>query len=324
MVKRNDVQMTGKIRDKVMDRSLPRSYISGNLRKGQFVRQPELGKKILELRKEKGLTQEELVEKCSISVRTLQRIETGEVTPRVFTIRTILAALDYDLSTIAEEEEGGNGVPVNALRKYLLLETDSTDFLTSQLTAAWISGILYFVLGLFEGAADIVRLQEDRLAVGEAYYVVMKVAVLVTCVLFQRGFVALGRMNSNYLLRITSFLLIIGNVLVTGYDIASAFYSPLEDAFILGAEASTYGGIMIVYGVALRRLRPVVGSIAGYAGLFEIIAGCLFLTVVLSFSGFFVLMPAELLQIIILYKSVDIARVTRVTDSSGAVKQAMV
>jgi len=34
--------------------------------------QPDLGKKIAELRKAKGLTQEELVEKCNLSVRTLQ------------------------------------------------------------------------------------------------------------------------------------------------------------------------------------------------------------------------------------------------------------
>lgn len=39
------------------------------------MKQPELGKKITELRKGKGLTQEELVDKCNISVRTLQRIE---------------------------------------------------------------------------------------------------------------------------------------------------------------------------------------------------------------------------------------------------------
>ncbi|MCU0453549.1 MAG: helix-turn-helix domain-containing protein [Bacteroidetes bacterium] len=288
------------------------------------MRQPELGRKILELRKEKGLTQEELVEKCNISVRTLQRIETGEVTPRIFTIRTILAALDYDLSTIAENEDTGTGTPVNTLREYLLLESDSTAFLTSQLTVAWISGVLYFMLSLYEGAAEIASLQADRLTVAEAYYVVLKVAVLVTFVLFQRGFVALGGLSANYLLRITSFVLIIGDVVVTGYDIASALYGPGPDAFILGAEAFTYGGIMIVYGVALRRLRPIVGGIAGYAGLFEIIAGCLFLTVVFSFIGFFVLMPAELLQIIILYKSVDIAKVTRVTDSSGGATQAVV
>ena len=247
LVMRNDVEMTGKSRDKVMDATLPGSYIAGNFRKGPFMRQPELGKKILELRKEKGLTQEELVEKCNISVMTLQRIETGEVTPRVFTIRTILAALDYDLGTIAEDEVGGTRAPASTLRKYLLLESDSTDFLYSQLTVAWVSGILYFMLGLFEGAADIVRLQEDRLIAGEAYYVVMKVAVLVTYVLFLGGFVALGGLTANYLLRITSFVLIIGNAVVIGYDIASVFHGPTEDAFILGMKSFTYGGIMIVW-----------------------------------------------------------------------------
>ena len=57
--------------------------------------QPELGGKILELRKSKGLTQEELVKECNISVRTLQRIESGSVTPRPFTIRTIFEVLGY-------------------------------------------------------------------------------------------------------------------------------------------------------------------------------------------------------------------------------------
>ena len=61
------------------------------------MKQPELGKKIAELRKAKGLTQEELVQKCNLSVRTLQRIESGEVTPRSYTIRIIFAALDYNI-----------------------------------------------------------------------------------------------------------------------------------------------------------------------------------------------------------------------------------
>jgi transcriptional regulator with XRE-family HTH domain len=59
------------------------------------MKQPELGKKIADLRKAKGYTQEELVEKCNLSVRTLQRIESGEVVPRSHTIRVIFAALDY-------------------------------------------------------------------------------------------------------------------------------------------------------------------------------------------------------------------------------------
>jgi transcriptional regulator with XRE-family HTH domain len=59
------------------------------------MKQPDLGKKIAELRKAKGYTQEELVEKCNLSVRTLQRIESGEVVPRSHTIRVIFEALDY-------------------------------------------------------------------------------------------------------------------------------------------------------------------------------------------------------------------------------------
>jgi len=61
------------------------------------MKQPELGKKIAELRKAKGLTQEELVEKCNLNVRTLQRIESGEVTPRSYTIKVIFAALDCNI-----------------------------------------------------------------------------------------------------------------------------------------------------------------------------------------------------------------------------------
>ena len=61
------------------------------------MKQPELGRKIAELRKAKGFTQEELVEMCNLSVRTLQRIESGEVLPRSHTIRVIFAALDYQV-----------------------------------------------------------------------------------------------------------------------------------------------------------------------------------------------------------------------------------
>ena len=64
--------------------------------------QPDLGKKIAELRKAKGFTQEELVEKCNLSVRTLQRIESGEVVPRSYTIKIIFAALDYKIYDSSE------------------------------------------------------------------------------------------------------------------------------------------------------------------------------------------------------------------------------
>ena len=59
--------------------------------------QPELGTKIAELRKNKGLTQEDLVAKCNINVRTLQRIEAGEVMPRKYTLDLLFEALEYSI-----------------------------------------------------------------------------------------------------------------------------------------------------------------------------------------------------------------------------------
>lgn len=54
----------------------------------------KLGEKILQLRKTRGLTQEELAEAASINLRTLQRIEQGKTEPRGQTLRLIAEALD--------------------------------------------------------------------------------------------------------------------------------------------------------------------------------------------------------------------------------------
>lgn len=59
--------------------------------------QPDLGLKILELRQQKGLTQEKLAEYCEVSTRTIQRIESGEVEPRSFTRNSLSNILEFDL-----------------------------------------------------------------------------------------------------------------------------------------------------------------------------------------------------------------------------------
>jgi transcriptional regulator with XRE-family HTH domain len=56
------------------------------------------GKIIKDLRVKKGLTQEELADKTELSVRTIQRIENGEVDPRSFTLQMIAKALDVEFS----------------------------------------------------------------------------------------------------------------------------------------------------------------------------------------------------------------------------------
>jgi uncharacterized Tic20 family protein/DNA-binding Xre family transcriptional regulator len=58
--------------------------------------QPDLGLKVSELRQQKGLTQEQLAEQCEVSPRTIQRIESGEVDPRAYTLHCLGNALEFD------------------------------------------------------------------------------------------------------------------------------------------------------------------------------------------------------------------------------------
>ena len=56
-----------------------------------------LSELVLEKRKEKGLTQEELASRCRLDTRTIQRIEKGEVKPYFSTLKILSEILDYDL-----------------------------------------------------------------------------------------------------------------------------------------------------------------------------------------------------------------------------------
>ena len=275
------------------------------------MKQPELGKKISELRKEKGLTQDELVDKCNISVRTLQRIEAGEVTPRSFTVKTILAALDYDLSKISDIEEKNEQKFFEWLKAFFLIEINQDKpavYLIKQLNIAWLFGILYFILGFLEGAAEYYRIKEDQMIFSVPFYICMKISVLIAFFFFQRGFIIVCHLFRNYLLKIMSFVLISGMFLVITYDIASLFYEPIEGKFMLGAEELTFGGIGIIFGVSLIRLQKPLGQIPVIAGIFEIFAACFFLTIILGFVGEIILIPAELLEIVILFKVFELIK----------------
>jgi uncharacterized Tic20 family protein len=74
--------------------------------------QPELGLKVSELRQQKSLTQEQLAERCEVSPRTVQRIESGEVDPRAYTLHCLGEALEFDFG---EENTGNENLWLTAL-----------------------------------------------------------------------------------------------------------------------------------------------------------------------------------------------------------------
>ncbi len=265
------------------------------------MKQPALGQKISELRKSKGLTQEELVEQCNISVRTIQRIEAGEVTPRSYTIKTILSALDYDLDKIKSEDSK----VTKEFKKLFLLEIDDqkeVSFLTKQLSIAWISGIVYFIIGFAEFAVDYFRHFEDRMITNVTVYIALKLVILISIILFVRGFILISKIFKNYLLRITAFIFIFITCIFYTYDILSLFIGSFNPEIILDAEAVTYGVIGILFGISVLRLKNGLGTIATITGIFEIITYSFMATIILSLVGFVLLTPTIILEIILLYK----------------------
>jgi transcriptional regulator with XRE-family HTH domain len=60
----------------------------------------KIGNYIKEKRIQRGLTQEELALKSDITVRTIQRIESGEVDPRSYTLQSIAAVLEVEFDEL--------------------------------------------------------------------------------------------------------------------------------------------------------------------------------------------------------------------------------
>jgi transcriptional regulator with XRE-family HTH domain len=77
------------------------------------------GELIKQLRLKKGLTQEELSARTDISVRTIQRIENGEVDPRAYTLQTIASALEVDFEVLAKSDVLPGTTPPGGSSKWL-------------------------------------------------------------------------------------------------------------------------------------------------------------------------------------------------------------
>lgn len=55
----------------------------------------DIGKKVAELRKQKGYSQDGLAYLCKMNVRSIQRIEAGNVQPRPYTLKVLSEVLDF-------------------------------------------------------------------------------------------------------------------------------------------------------------------------------------------------------------------------------------
>ena len=272
------------------------------------MKQPLLGEKITELRKQKGLTQEELVERCNVTVRTIQRIESGETTPRIYTIKTILNALGLDYEKVFEREYN-EGKFDKILRFF-------PSNLKEVLNVSFIAGIVYFVLGFVEMgyyATSFFDLDSQtnwsNLPIknygsdsGNGIYIFIKIISIISFSLLMRGFVLVGSYYKNYLVELMAFVMIIMHIIFEISDIVSINFENSLVEFIMISKAVTFGVIMIFFGVGLYRLKSHLGNLPKITGILEIITGVCFATVFLSVFGLIFLTPLELLELLLLYK----------------------
>lgn len=255
------------------------------------MKQPELGKKISDLRKEKGLTQEELVDLCNINVRTIQRIESGEVTPRSYTLKTILKALNYDLEEIHLEERER-------------ISYSKSDFNIINI-AFWI-GILFVIVDSFNIFLNIALDFSIDVLGGiinfKGLYFITQIASFVLAIAFYSGFYTSGKIFKSTLLKATAILMLV----VAGSNYFFSVFLMDSNDFIITTFGVVsllgYGAVGIPFGIGLLKLNNHLGSYATITGIFTIILYATMLTVILVFMSVFLILPVMILQLILLYK----------------------
>jgi transcriptional regulator with XRE-family HTH domain len=91
-----------------------RRFCTGKLTRYLAVNPEE---KIKALRLAKGMTQQELADQSGISLRTIQRIEYGEVKPSLYSLKKLSVVLEEDLNQFFQDSQKKTNVPNSKLSK---------------------------------------------------------------------------------------------------------------------------------------------------------------------------------------------------------------
>lgn len=260
------------------------------------MKQPELGQKILELRKQKGFTQEELVEKCNINVRTIQRIEAGDVTPRSFTIKTILEALGVDTHVIFRNDS--NEVQIQLSEKQ-----------QSILNVGWISGIFVAVLAMVGTITEFYLVSYyDGFTDGFIPRIAWNIPFLIALFFFLRGYKEIGTVSKNTTLVSATYVYFIIEFVIFVIAISMSVFL-FEDRIVETLSgiviAMLFGISEIVLGVGIFKLKDQLGSFAQVLGISKIVVGVMLITVLLAPIAAILAIPIIVLEIVFMYNALQ-------------------
>ncbi len=246
--------------------------------------QPELGKKINEIRNQKGITQKDLSEKCNVDIRTIQRIESGEVFPRASTIKLIAEILELDLDShkLHGNKKDGQG----ALGNYQIF-----------LLVTLIIGMLHLVNWLFYAPLFPKNINYY------SYNWIFSIINVITTVFFYYGFYLIGKYFENKLLTFASSFFMIGGPL---YFILTIFTGALNvnaGGIINQLVLSILGINCIFFGLGLLKTKTNLSVLYKSTSILQFLIAPFFILPIGIFNivGCWMNIPLYILMLLIMY-----------------------
>lgn len=241
--------------------------------------QPNLGKNISELRVIKGLTQQELADKCKLNVRTIQRIEAGEVAPRMYTLNLLTDLLGTDLNKLNQ-----NSMETKALYR--------------QMRVAYIAGIIY-IINSIPVVYDLIFHRLDM-----PLHMLTSIIHTISCIFFLRGFYLIGKFYKNWLLAVSALLMAILLPAINILDMIKLYYISLGEFLIfilMSINMMLIGAGMIKE--SLERKGHENSGIYKMAGVLIMLVSILYLSLNTRIinAGLILSVPSNLLMLYILY-----------------------
>ena len=246
------------------------------------MKQPELGKKINEIRNQKGITQKELSESSNIDIRTIQRIESGEVFPRTSTIKLIAEALELDPHELNGNDQTGSGNSEGF--RILLLIT-------------MIVGIIYLVDWFFY--APLI----PRYKIYNSHVWIYSIINVITNVFFYYGFYMIGKYYESKLLKFaSSFFMIVGPIYFISAIVTGAM-NINAGGYINQIILSLLGINCIFFGIGLLKTKTSLLTLYKSAGILQLLIAPFFILPIgtLNVIGCWMNIPLYILMIFILY-----------------------
>jgi transcriptional regulator with XRE-family HTH domain len=242
------------------------------------MKQPEIGNKISEIRNQKGITQKELSESCNIDIRTIQRIESGDVIPRISTLKLIAKALTCDASTFNGDNQG------------------NIDYYSSKIQLSlFIVGVIYFVGWIL--FSPIIPKNNFLLS----FNMLIAFVFTITGVLFYYGFYNLGKLSKNTALKVSSIIIMICIPLFLITMLISSEYGFAEHInqliiLLMGINS-------VIFGIGLLKVKNQSMSLYKITGILQFLIAPFFIIPIpiLSIIGCWLSIPFILLLLIIVF-----------------------